>query len=222
MTSNTELKHALYHQVGKIGRALGQETRLEIVEILAQSPRTVEAIAEALHADIKSISAHLKVLHECDLVNVSRQGRCRRYAIACREVLELAVLLRKTAQKTQQRSLELFGQELPKPNRSSDAIGLDEALDMVQRDQMILIDVRPPEEYEAGHIEHAVNIPLKNLEDYLQSQPPLVSAAAYCRSPYCFLAREAQRIFAAHGRRLLVVEDGMLDWKAGQSQKIVK
>ena len=65
-------------------------------------------------------------------------------------------------------------------------------------------------------------LPLKNLEDYLQSQPPLVSAAAYCRSPYCFLAREAQRIFAAHGRRLLVVEDGMLDWKAGQSQKIVK
>ena len=164
---------------------------------------------EAIEPD-EALRALADGVEKVDLINDERTGQ------------ELAVLLRTTAQTTQQRSLELFGQELPKPNRSSDAIGLDEALDMVQRDQMILIDVRPPEEYEAGHIEHAVNIPLKNLEDYLQSQPPLVSAAAYCRSPYCFLAREAQRIFAAHGRRLLVVEDGMLDWKAGQSQKIVK
>ncbi len=221
MPSNAELKHALYHQVGKIGRALGQETRLEIIEILAQAPRTVEAIAQALHADVKSVSAHLKVLHDCALVDVSRQGRCRRYAVSCPEVLELAVLLRKTAQKTQRRALEMLGHDFPQPASETEAIHLDDALELAQRRQLLLIDVRPAEEYEAGHIEHAVNIPLKNLEAYLESQPPQMPAAAYCRSPYCFLAREAQRIFAAHGRCLLIVEDGMLDWKATNSQKIV-
>ena len=91
-------KHALYAQVGRLSRALGQQTRLEIIEILAQAPRSVETIASLLQTDIRSVSQHLQVLVECGLLTVERKGRFRWYAVRCQEVLQLAVLLRTTAE----------------------------------------------------------------------------------------------------------------------------
>ena len=91
-------KHTLYAQVGRVSRALGQKTRLEIIEILAQAPRSVETIASLLQTDIKSVSQHLQVLVETGLLTVERKGRFRWYAVRCQEVLQLAVLLRTTAE----------------------------------------------------------------------------------------------------------------------------
>lgn len=209
MKEHIQLKHALYDQVGKIGRALGQQTRLEIVEILAQAPRHVETIAGILKTDMRSVSQHLKILVESGLLNVERRGRFRWYSIAHPKVLELAVLLRQTAQT-------LTGNSLPPP--AGTPLDVESALEMARAGKLTLIDVRPSEEYEAGHLPYSINIPIERIPDLLPTLDKTIPAAAYCRSSYCFLAKEAQCLFAEHGIRLLVIRAGVQDWLANSPE----
>lgn len=200
-----DVKHALYESVAKVSKALGQQTRLEIIEILAQAPRNVEAVARILKLEIKSVSQHLKVLEENGLVKARRDGRFRWYSVSCREVVELAVLLRRTAQKLYQ---------IESPAQTGESLSLRDALRLSDSGELQLIDVRPKEEYEAGHLPNAKSLPLEDLEKTIGALPWDLPAAAYCRSHYCFLVKQAQEIFSEHGRRLLLVEDGVEDWLA--------
>lgn len=200
-----EIKHALYESVAKVSKALGQQTRLEIIEILAQAPRNVEAVARILKLEIKSVSQHLKVLEENGLVSARREGRYRWYSVSCREVVELAVHLRRTAQK-------LY--DIESPAQTGDRLTLRDALTLSQSGELLLIDVRPKVEFDAGHLPNAMSLPLEELEKTIGTLPWEKPAAAYCRSNYCFLVKQAQAIFADHGRRLLLVEDGVEDWLA--------
>ena len=193
-------KHALYAQVGRLSRALGQQTRLEIIEILAQAPRSVETIASLLQTDIRSVSQHLQVLVECGLLTVERKGRFRWYAVRCQEVLQLAVLLR--APQTDVK----------------DELSLSEGLSLAQQGKLQLIDVRPLEEFQSGHLAGALSMPLASLSETITKLDSETPAAAYCRSPYCFLARQAQEIFAKYGKTLYVLSDGVQDWKASSPE----
>ena len=201
-------KHALYAQVGRLSRALGQQTRLEIIEILAQAPRSVETIASLLQTDIRSVSQHLQVLVECGLLTVERKGRFRWYAVRCQEVLQLAVLLRTTAES-------LLG--VPQTD-VKDELTLSEGLSLAQQGKLQLIDVRPLEEFQSGHLAGALSMPLASLSETITKLDSETPAAAYCRSPYCFLARQAQEIFAKHGKTLYVLSDGVQDWKASSPE----
>lgn len=201
-------KHLLYAQVGRLGRALSQQTRLEIIELLAQAPRSVESVATLLQTDVKSVSQHLRVLVDNGLLTVERRGRFRWYAVRCSEVVQLAVLLRRTAQK-------LVGAQAPS---GENVLTLTEALTMAQEGRLQLIDVRPAEEFKSAHLAGALSMPLSSLDANLAALDPQKPAAAYCRSPYCFLARQAQEIFASHGRTLYVIEHGVEDWKAGRPE----
>lgn len=164
-------KHALYAQVGRLSRALGQQTRLEIIEILAQAPRSVETIASLLQTDIRSVSQHLQVLVECGLLTVERRGRFRWYAVRCQEVLQLAVLLRTTAET-------LLG--APQTD-VKDELSLSEGLSLAQQGKLQLIDVRPLEEFQSGHLAGALSMPLASLSETitkLDSKLPLPPTAA--------------------------------------------
>ena len=201
-------KHALYAQVGRLSRALGQQTRLEIIEILAQAPRSVETIASLLQTDIRSVSQHLQVLVECGLLTVERKGRFRWYAVRCQEVLQLAVLLRTTAET-------LLG--APQTD-VKDELSLSEGLSLAQQGKLQLIDVRPLEEFQSGHLAGALSMPLASLSETISKLDSETPAAAYCRSSYCFLAKEAQSLFAEHGIRLLVIRAGVQDWLANSPE----
>ena len=155
-------KHALYAQVGRLSRALGQQTRLEIIEILAQAPRSVETIASLLQTDIRSVSQHLQVLVECGLLTVERKGRFRWYAVRCQEVLQLAVLLRTTAET-------LLG--APQTD-VKDELSLSEGLSLAQQGKLQLIDVRPLEEFQSGHLAGALSMPLASLSERLRKSLP--------------------------------------------------
>lgn len=219
--AHIDRKHQLYAHVSLLGRALGQQTRLEIIEILAQCPRTVEMLSNILHTDIKSVSAHLKVLLKAGLVTAQRRGRFRRYAVASPRVLELAVLLGQTARETEtvavenrRKAIEDAGSDRTDSLPDAD-LDVDTALECARRHELTLLDVRPTEEFAAAHLPHAVSMPLETLEAHIDELPSETPCAAYCRGSYCFLAQKAADVFARHGRKLLIVREGVLDWLGG-------
>lgn len=205
-----DTKHLLYQQVSSVGRALGHETRLELIEMIAQSPQTVEKLANILSTDIKSVSAHLKVLQRAGLVASTREGRFQRYRITNSKVVALAVLLRETAERTVQ---SLSDMRASKRN-SLDRLDLAEAVKLAKQGKLTLIDVRDTEEFRAGHIPYAHNIPVTDLERKVPLLPHDVPIAAYCRGPYCFLALQAKSRLAALGRSLFIISEGVMEWES--------
>ncbi len=232
-----DLKHRLYSRVGRLAKALGQETRLEIIEILAQCPRTVETLSQILKTDIKSVSAHLKVLHAAGLVRVRRQGRFRQYAVAGREVLLLAVLLRKTAEHLLPaadaggKAAAAAGEEARGsdgeadrlgPNAGADALDAARAVELAKNNALVLIDVRPPEEFAAAHLPGAVNMPLETLEAHIDEISEHTPCAAYCRGAYCFLAQKAREVFKRRGRNLSIVREGVLEFLTDDKEGLLE
>lgn len=206
-------KRALYAQIACVGRALGQPTRLEILEILAQCPRTVETLSALLDVELKSVSAHLKVLLRSGLVSVRRHGRFRQYAVSSPEVIELAVMLQQTARAAAGAAREYRSSGLDKSvPGSGSGLDLETALRLAKSGELLLLDVRPPEEYAAGHLPHAVNLPLETLGQTMAGLPQDTPCAAYCRGSCCFLAQRAAEVFARQGRELLVIDAGVMDW----------
>lgn len=208
--SSIDFKHQLYRQVSLLGRALGHETRLELIEILGQAPRTVEVLAELISTDIKSVSNHLQILARAGIVAAAREGRRQRYRLTGSWAADLAVSLRAAAQQSLEalRALE-SGMDQP-----AKRLTLDEALAMRADHDVVFVDVRPAEEYEAGHLPGAVHAPLDSVEDFAKTLPRDVVLAVYCRGPYCFLADEAAKKLAGQGRKLFVLKEGVMEWRA--------
>ena len=185
--SNLECKHRLYKKVGLIGKAFSHEVRLELIELLSQCPQTVEKLSEMLDEDYKSISAHLRVLYRAGLVTCTRNGRFQRYGLASPKVTALAVMIRETAEQSIA-ELPCLEAESGIPNAS---LGIEDAVHYASEGKLILLDVRPAEEFAAGHLPHAINMPIEMLGKRMHELPRGMALAAYCRGPYCFLAHEA-------------------------------
>ena len=192
--SNLECKHRLYKKVGLIGKAFSHEVRLELIELLSQCPQTVEKLSEMLDEDYKSISAHLRV----------------RYGLASPKVTALAVMIRETAEQSIA-ELPCLEAESGIPNAS---LGIEDAVHYASEGKLILLDVRPAEEFAAGHLPHAINMPIEMLGKRMHELPRGMALAAYCRGPYCFLAHEAAAILEASGRRLQVIPSGVMEWSS--------
>lgn len=208
--SNLECKHRLYKKVGLIGKAFSHEVRLELIELLSQCPQTVEKLSEMLDEDYKSISAHLRVLHRAGLVTCTRNGRFQRYGLASPKVTALAVMIRETAEQSIA-ELPCLEAESGIPNAS---LGIEDAVHYASEGKLILLDVRPAEEFAAGHLPHAINMPIEMLGKRMHELPRGMALAAYCRGPYCFLAHEAAAILEASGRRLQVIPSGVMEWSS--------
>lgn len=213
---NIERKHQLYQHVGMLGRAIGHATRLELLEMLSQCPQTVDKLAQILDLDIKAVSAHLKVLARAGLVRSTREGRFIRYALTSPKVSALAVMLRETAEQIDPSLAGLVAQI-----NSPVQMDLRQAVEAAERGQIMLIDVRSPEEFDEGHLPHAVNLPWNTIAEHAKDLPEDLVLVAYCRGPYCFQAREAQRRLENVGRRLRIVSAGVMEWSS-RGEMLVK
>jgi rhodanese-related sulfurtransferase len=209
MASRNE-KDALFDAIAVMGKAFASPRRLELVDLLAQAPRTVDELARASGQSSANTSQHLQGLHAAGLVTRSREGTSVRYALADDEVLSLWLALREVSlarlAEVERAAREYLGEPV-------DAIDRDELVARMRSGEVVLVDVRPGEEFDAGHIAGARSIPLEELEDRLAELPADREVVAYCRGPLCAYAHEAVRQLRATGREARRLEDGWPEWR---------
>ena len=206
-----EAKDALFDAFADVARALASGRRVEIVELLAQGERTVEQIADALGQSMANTSHHLRTLARAGLVVGSRSGTHVRYRLASDAVLELWWAMRRVAAEHGDSLERLAGAYLG--DRSQvDTVRRDELPALLAQGEVLLIDVRPEPEYQAGHLPGALWVPPDRL-DLLDELPADREVVAYCRGPYCVYADDAVRRLRARGRRARRLEDGLPEWR---------
>ena len=202
-------KTALFDQFARVGKALASGKRLELLDLLAQGERTVEALARTAELGLTTASAHLQILKQANLVGTRRDGTKIYYRLAGTDVAALYALVRSVA-----------GAHLPDVETARAAyLGTD--TEQITRDELLrradsgttVLDVRPHEEYAAGHIPGAISVPLDELPDRLAELPADQEIVAYCRGAYCVLAHDAARLLNAAGRPARRLADGMLEWR---------
>jgi rhodanese-related sulfurtransferase/predicted transcriptional regulator len=209
-------KNAVFEAIAVMGKAFASPTRLELLDLLAQAPRTVEELAQASGQSTANTSQHLQALHAAGMVTRSREGTSVRYALAGDEALALWLALRDTSAarlaEVERAAHDYLGDEV-------DAIGRDELLERLSRGDAVLVDVRPLDEFAAGHIEGARSIPIDELEQRLAELPDDREVVAYCRGPFCAYAHDAVRRLRAAGRSARRLEDGWPEWKLAGTTK---
>jgi len=212
-TPNRLFKDAIYEQFARIGKAVSSPKRLELLDVLCQGKRTVEALAKETGMTVANTSHHLHVLRAARIVEAERQGLFVTYSLAGDAVCEFYRSMRRLgesrlAEVEQITRRFLDGREGMEP---VDRAALRQRI----RDGLVtVIDVRPVEEYRAGHIPGAVSVPLRELEAHLSELPKDQVIVAYCRGPYCVLAVQAVERLLSEGFQAVRLEDGVQDWRA--------
>jgi rhodanese-related sulfurtransferase/DNA-binding HxlR family transcriptional regulator len=203
-------KHALFEAIALMGKAFSSPVRLELLDLLAQAPRNVEELARASGQSTANTSQHLQALHQAGMVTRAREGTSVRYALAGERALRLWLALRDASigqlAEVERAARDYLGDEV-------DAIGRDELIARLRAGEVVLIDVRPTEEYAAGHIEGARSIPIDELEDRLTELPVNHEVVAYCRGPFCAYAHDAVRQLQASGRQARRLQEGWPEWR---------
>ena len=216
MASTDRPKAALFEAIAAMGKAFASPRRLELLDLLAQGPRGVDELAEASKQSTANASQHLNALHAAGLVEREREGVRVRYELASDEVLRLWLALRDTSAKqlaeVERAARDFLGEEV-------EAIDREELVGRLRRRDVVLVDVRPREEFEAGHIEGAESIPLAELERRLTELPAGREVIAYCRGPFCVMAEDAVRRLRAAGVPARRLSDGWPEWKLSQLQR---
>jgi rhodanese-related sulfurtransferase/DNA-binding HxlR family transcriptional regulator len=212
MSSRRE-KDALFEAIALMGKAFASPRRLELLDLLAQAPRTVDELARASEPSTANTSQHLRALYAAGLVTRTREGTSVRYALAGEEVLALWLALRDASvaqlAEVERAARDYLGDEV-------DAIGRDELIARLRKGDVVLVDVRPSEEFDAGHITGARSIPLEELAGRLAELPADREVVAYCRGPLCAYAHDAVRKLHAAGLLARRLEDGWPEWQLPQ------
>lgn len=209
---NRVAKDALYDGFADVAKALANGHRAEIVDVLAQGERCVEDVAHLVAQSVANTSFHLRTLANAGLVLTRREGTRIHYRLASDEVLTLWTSLRAVAAAHRAGIDDLVAAYVGERS-SLDEIGPGELAERLAAGDVVLIDVRPVPEYEAGHIAGAVSVPLASLDEWLGSMPQDVEVAAYCRGPYCVYADEAVRLLHGRGRRARRLTEGYPEWR---------
>lgn len=207
------LKHRLYSELTRIAKALSSPSRLELIELLAQGERTVEALARAAAIPLANASHHLRVLRESRLVEARKEGLYVHYRLAGPDVFELTGMLRSVGEQRLAEVDRIIKTYLAARDEL-EPIGRLELLKRAEAGTVIVLDVRPLEEYQAGHILGALSVPLEELKARLADLPRSKEVVAYCRGPYCVMSYEAVRLLREHGRKARRLEEGFPEWRA--------
>jgi len=210
---NRDRKNALFAEFARVGKALGSPKRLELLDLLAQGERSVDALAATAGLSVTLTSAHLQTLRQAGLLAVRRDGVKAYYRLAGSDVAALYAALRDVAAAHLPDVAAAAASYLGADLDSVDEVDRDSLLALARAGQVTVLDVRPAEEYAAGHIPGAVSIPLEQLADRLADLPADADIVAYCRGAYCVLAHDAVRLLAAEGRAARRLADGMLEWR---------
>jgi rhodanese-related sulfurtransferase len=203
-------KSALFAHIARVGRALGNGKRLELIDLLAQGERSVDALAAASGLGVTTTSAHLQTLRHAGLVSSRRAANRIFYRLAGPDVAALYASLRDVASV---RVAEVAVARTAYLGPEAEQVSREELLGRVADGSVIVLDVRPPEEYAAGHIPGAVSVPLADLPARLAEMPVDRDVVAYCRGAYCVLAHEAVRALTDRGRHARRLDGGMLEWR---------
>jgi rhodanese-related sulfurtransferase len=213
MSDATTLKGAVYEQVARIGKAVCSPQRLEILALLSQSPRHVESLAEEAGLSVANASRHLQILKAARLVGTERLGNQILYRLADASV---EGFLRAYIGLAESRLAEIE-HIVGRFHAGKDGllpVDREALLKRVRKGEVLVLDVRPREEYEAGHIRGAVSLPVKELERRLAGLPKSRTIAAYCRGPYCMFAVEAAETLRRKGYDAVALKESVQDWKA--------
>jgi rhodanese-related sulfurtransferase len=205
------IKDVLYEQVARIGKATSSPKRLELIELLCQNEKTVETLARESAISMKLASAHLRELRSAHLVETERSGKHIYYRIANREVAEFWVAIRSLAEN---RLVELRMAlaritDAPKELTPKDR---DVLVKAARKGEVIVLDVRPTEEFEAAHLPYAQSMPIDELESRLSELPQGRTIVAYCRGPYCLMAKDAVDLLKRRGLDAVHLPEGVAEW----------
>jgi rhodanese-related sulfurtransferase len=207
-------KLALFEAIASMGKAFAAPRRLELLDLLAQGPRTVEQLAQASEQSSANASQHLLAMHAAGIVSRERDGNQVRYSLAGDDVLRLWLALREVSTarlaEVERAAQDYLGEDV-------ETIGADELTTRMRRRKVVLVDVRPREEFDAGHIDGAHSIPLDELQQRLDDLPPDTEIVAYCRGPFCAYAHEAVRQLQSAGRDARRLDGGWPEWKLGHN-----
>ena len=205
-----QAKHALFEAIAVMGKAFASPRRLELLDLLAQAPRGVDELARASEQSTANTSQHLQALHAAGLLTRTREGTRVVYAFAGEDALGLWLALRDASVahlgEVERAAREYLGEDV-------ETIGRAELLKRLGEGDVVVVDVRPEEEFAAGHIEGARSIPLEELERRLSELPSDQEVVAYCRGPFCAYAHEAVRRLGDAGRSARRLEGGWPEWQ---------
>jgi rhodanese-related sulfurtransferase len=211
MSSDVRPKDELFEQFARVGKALASPKRLEMLDVLAQGERSVEALAQATGLKLTTASAHLQALRQGGLVHSRKDGTRIFYRLSSEAVAQLYIALRDVAvlhlAETQRAADAFLGDD------EVEAIDRDALLNRIKKGKLVVLDVRPESEFAAGHIKGAISIPLEELYDRVAELPEGLDVVAYCRGEYCVLAYEAVRLLRARGTKAQRMQGGMLEWR---------
>ena len=208
-----EVKDALYEQFARLGKAAGSPKRLEILDLLRQGERSVEVIADATGLGLSTASAHLQLLRQSRLVATRKEGTRVYYRIADESVSRFLTALQELA-RARLTEVEQTVRAYFAARDALDPIDREELQRRIEGGDVVVLDVRPAEEYAAGHIAGAVSVPLAQLKARLAELPPDRAVVAYCRGPYCLLAYQAVELLRANGREARRLVEGFPEWRA--------
>ena len=213
MPAHREFKDALYAQFARIGHALASPKRIELLDLLGQGEKTVEALAEQVATPIKNTSAHLRVLRQARLVETRRDGTYVCYRLADDDVFRL-VRTFETLGHSRLADVQQVVQSYLDGHDDLEPVTFKELRRLMREDDVTVVDVRPAEEYEAGHIPGALSVPVPELKRRLRELPKGREVIAYCRGRYCVYSLDAVTLLRKHGYRARRAHEGLPDWRA--------
>lgn len=207
------IKDHLYAQVARIAKAVASPKRLELIELLCQGEKAVEVLASQANISVKLASAHLKELRLARLVETRKEGKYVFYRLAGTSVADLWVSLREQAEE---RLVELQVALSSLVHHGNDLQGIDRKtiLEKARTGEVLVLDVRPEEEFEAAHLPHAKSLPVAELRKRLAEIPKDVPVVAYCRGPFCLMAKDATELLRKMGYQAFHLTDGVAEWRA--------
>jgi rhodanese-related sulfurtransferase len=207
-----EVKDVLFEQFARLGKAVASPHRIELLDLLCQGERTVEALAEASRMGVTNTSAHLQVLRRARLVETRREGVKVYYRLADEEVCRFYFALRDLG-RVRLAEVEQVVRDYFEARDELEPVSREDLVQRIERGEAAVLDVRPVEEYAEGHIPGSTSVPLPELRMRVAELSRDVEIVAYCRGPYCVLAPEALTILRANGFRARRLEDGFPEWR---------
>lgn len=214
-----EYKDNIYNQFSRVGKVLSSPKRLELLDLLSQGPKSVELLAIETKMSVANTSKHLQALLEARLVYFRKEKNFVIYRLADEDVVDLLLAVKAIAEK-QLAELNLLRREfIVKPDQL-ESISLEELIERMDSGNVVIIDVRPHEEYEAGHIEGAMSMPIHELNKHLMDLPRDQQIVAYCRGPYCVYATQAVEFLQSKGYKISRLEAGLHEWRKAQENQI--
>jgi len=212
IASGLAFKRTIYEQFARIGKALSSGTRIELLDLLSQTERTVDQLVQETRLSFANVSQHLQVLRRARLVEVRREGLYAYYRLADASVFDVWKALRATGEK---RLLEVRDvvQTYFKHRERMEPVTATELARRLDHGSVVVLDVRPTEEYVAGHIPGAISLPVTELKRRLKELPQGKEIVAYCRGPYCVRADAAVELLTNHGFKARRLELGLPDWR---------